>query len=80
MPSGAIAEAVRGEWGKYDRDNKGVLTPLEFGAWVMAANGRSADAMPPAQVLNATSGFFNKADTNRDHMISPEELTSFLAQ
>ncbi|MBU3076541.1 hypothetical protein [Sphingomonas quercus] len=80
LPSGVIADAVRAQWGKYDRENKGALTPLEFGAWVMAANGRSADGMPPAQVLNATAGFFGKADANGDHVITPQELTSFLAQ
>lgn len=88
--TGTTSAAVQAEWAKYDKGNKGSLTPLEFGEWVMAANGQDLTTqvastrtskranLPAVKVLNATAGAFSKADTNKDRMVSPDELTSFL--
>ncbi len=88
--TGTTSAAVQAEWAKYDKDNKGSLTPLEFGEWVMAANGQDMATqvastrtskranLPAVKVLNATAGAFSKADTNKDRTVSPDELTTFL--
>ena len=78
-------------WSKYDEGNKGQLTPLEFGAWVLAAQGndmgkqiektrqsRQAN-LPATKVLNATAAEFSKADANKDRTISQDELRTYLA-
>ena len=95
MPAGdpekvlAARQVVQEGWAKYDKGNKGALTPLEFGTWVMAAQGQDVNARTTARggkvsrpsaarVLNATAAAFAKADANHDHLISPDELTAFL--
>lgn len=87
----AAQQTVQADWSKYDKDNKGGLTPLEFGTWVMAANGQDMTAqvnktrqsksanLPAVKVLNATADAFAKADSNKDKLVSPEELTTFLS-
>ena len=86
----AVAK-VNADWTKYDEGNKGKLTPLEFGTWVMAARGQDVTAqvektktskranLPAVKVLNATAGDFAKADTDKDRMVSPNELAVFLS-
>ncbi len=85
------AAKVNADWAKYDTGNKGKLTPLEFGSWIMAAQGQDVTAtveksqhskksnLPAVKVLNATSGQFAKADTDKDKAISPNELAAFLS-
>lgn len=85
------AAKVNAEWAKYDEGNKGKLTPLEFGSWILAAQGQDVTAsvektqhskksnLPAVKVLNATSGQFAKADTDKDKAISPNELAAFLS-
>lgn len=87
----AAQQTVQSGWATYDPENKGSLTPLEFGKWVMAAQGNDMSAqvdktrtskarnLPAIKVLNATSTAFSKADTNRDRVISRDELTAFLS-
>jgi len=88
----AAQQTVQSGWATYDTGNKGALTPLEFGKWVMAAQGQDLSAqvdrtrqsraanLPAVRVLNATAAAFSKADTNKDRAIQPDELTNFLAQ
>jgi hypothetical protein len=93
-PATASADAaakVNADWAKYDEGNKGKLTPLEFGNWVMAAKGQDMTAqvertktskranLPAIKVLNETAGDFAKADTDHDRMISPDELAVYLS-
>ena len=93
-PASASADAsakVSADWAKYDEGNKGKLTPLEFGSWVLAKNGQDVTAqvektktskkanLPAIKVLNATSAEFAKADKDKDRMISPDELASYLS-
>nr|WP_053000313.1 hypothetical protein [Sphingomonas sp. Y57] len=85
------AAKVNAEWAKYDEGNKGKLTPLEFGTWIMAAKGHDMTAqvektkaskkadLPAIKVLNETASDFAKADTDKDRMISPNELAVFLS-
>ncbi|QTH23709.1 hypothetical protein HRJ34_09490 [Rhizorhabdus wittichii] len=85
------AARVNAEWAKYDEGNKGKLTPLEFGNWIMAAKGQDMTAqvektkagkkadLPAVKVLNETASDFAKADTDKDRMISPNELAIFLS-
>ena len=85
------AAKVNADWAKYDEGNKGKLTPLEFGVWLMASQGQDVSAkvektqhskasnLPAVKVLNATSGQFAKADTDKDKAISPNEMASFLS-
>lgn len=85
------AAKVNAEWAKYDEGNKGKLTPLEFGNWVMAAKGQDVTAqvektktskkanLPAIKVLNETATDFAKADTDKDRMISPNELAIYLS-
>lgn len=87
----AVQQTVQSGWATYDKDNKGALTPLEFGKWVMAAQGQDMSAqvdrtrqsraanLPAVKVLNATAAAFSKADANHDRAIQPDELTTFLA-
>lgn len=87
----AAQQTVQAGWATYDKTNKGSLTPLEFGNWVMAAGGQDMTAqvdktktskaknLPAVKVLNATAEAFSKADTNKDRAISPDELTAFLS-
>jgi hypothetical protein len=89
--SADAAAKVNAEWAKYDEGNKGKLTPLEFGSWVLAAKGQDQTAqvektktskkagLPAVKVLNATATDFAKADSDKDRMISPNELASFLS-
>ena len=93
-PATANADAVakvNADWAKYDAGSKGKLTPLEFGTWVIAAHGQDMTAqvektktskqvnLPAVKVLNATAGDFAKADTDKDRMVSPDELAVFLS-
>ena len=87
----AAEQMVAQNWSKYDAGNKGQLTPLEFGNWVMAAQGNDMTAqveksrqskaanLPSTKVLNATAAEFSKADTNKDHQVSQDELKAYLA-
>lgn len=82
---------VSADWAKYDAGNKGKLTALEFGTWVLAKNGQDVTAqvertktskkanLPAIKVLNATSAEFAKADKDKDRMISPDELAAYLS-
>ena len=87
----AADQMIAQNWSKYDEGNKGQLTPLEFGAWVLAAQGndmgkqiektlqsRQAN-LPATKVLNATAAEFSKADANKDRTISQDELRTYLA-
>jgi hypothetical protein len=85
------AAKVNADWAKYDEGNKGKLTALEFGTWVLAAKGQDITAqvektktskkanLPAVKVLNATAADFAKADTDKDRAISPNELAVFLS-
>lgn len=65
------------------------LTPLEFGVWLLEANGKDVEArvdstlrsrasnLPAIQVLNVTAGALAEADTNGDWRVSQAELTAF---
>lgn len=84
---------IQGQWSSYDSDGNGSLTPLEFGKWMMEANGQGAmnarvDAtrtgrqsnLPAINVLNMTAGALARADTNGDWMVSREELMAYSPQ
>lgn len=87
----AADQMIAQNWTKYDKANTGQLTPLEFGSWVLAAQGNDMTAqveksrqskaanLPATKVLNATAAEFSKADTNKDHTISQEELKAYLS-
>jgi hypothetical protein len=87
----AADQMIAQNWSKYDAGSKGQLTPLEFGSWVLAAQGNDMTAqieksrqsrqanLPSTKVLNATAAEFSKADSNKDRMISQDELRSYLA-
>jgi hypothetical protein len=87
--AGASA-AVQADWAKYDKENAGYLTPLQFGNWVLASRGQDMTAkvektrqskaanLPAVKVLNATGSEFVKADTDHDHRVTPAELTTYL--
>ncbi|MFS0736537.1 hypothetical protein ABC347_05760 [Sphingomonas sp. 1P06PA] len=82
---------VQSGWATYDKGNKGSLTALEFGTWIMAANGQDMTAqvekskagkqanLPAVKVLNATATEFSKADADKSKTISPEELATYLS-
>lgn len=87
----SVVAEVQSKWATYDTSNKGQLTPLEFGEWVMAAKGSDvskavektrsskASGLAATKVLNATGSAFAKADTNKDGGVSPDELAAFLS-
>lgn len=87
----AAEQMIAQNWTKYDKQNTGQLTPLEFGTWVLAAQGNDmstqveksrqsrAANLPATKVLNATAAEFSKADTNKDRTISQDELRSYLS-
>jgi hypothetical protein len=87
----AADQMIAQNWSKYDAGGKGQLTPLEFGAWVLAAQGNDMSAqiektkqsrqanLPATKVLNATAAEFSKADSNKDRTISQDELRTYLA-
>lgn len=87
----AADQMIAQNWSKYDAEGKGQLTPLEFGTWVLAAQGNDMSAqieksrqsrqanLPSTKVLNATAAEFSKADTNKDRAISQDELRTYLA-
>jgi hypothetical protein len=87
----AADQMIAQNWSKYDAGSKGQLTPLEFGSWVLAAQGHDMNAqieksrqsrqanLPATKVLNATAAEFSKADANKDRAISQDELRSYLA-
>jgi hypothetical protein len=87
----AADQMIAQNWSKYDAGGKGQLTPLEFGTWVLAAQGNDMGAqveksrqsrqanLPSTKVLNATAAEFSKADSNKDRSISQDELRSYLA-
>jgi hypothetical protein len=72
-------------WRLYDDNDDGALSPLEFGTWVMRAQGRMparrgrAKRPSPAAILNATSAAFTRADADGNRAISRDELVTFLA-
>ena len=79
------------DWATFDHGNKGYLTALEFGNWMMAKQGQDMSAqvnktmrskqsnLPAVKVLNATGSAFLKADKNGDRHITPDELASAVA-
>lgn len=82
-----ILAAVRREFPLYDERHQGRLGPLEFGTWVMHANGaevRPADAgagargVKPVTAMNATARAFSQADLNHDGGVTPDEMARFL--
>ena len=87
----AADQMIAQNWTKYDPQNKGQLTPLEFGEWVMAAQGNDmsakaeksrqskASGLASTKVLNATATEFSRADTNKDRAVSQDELKAYLA-
>lgn len=87
----AADQMIAQNWSKYDKQNTGQLTPLEFGTWVLAAQGNDmsgqvektrqsrAANLPATKVLNATAAEFSKADTNKDQKVSQDELKAYLA-
>ncbi|HWW63955.1 MAG TPA: hypothetical protein VNZ43_04280 [Sphingomonadaceae bacterium] len=86
----AARRVVREGWEVYDKDDDGSLSPLEFGTWVMAAQGEDVrparrgrrskrSGLSAVKILNATGAAFNKADANRDRSVSRDELVAFLA-
>jgi hypothetical protein len=89
--SSNTAQAIERDWSRYDEGNKGQLTRLEFGKWIMAAQGQDMSSQvdkskaartnnsPAIKVLNATGSEFTKADTSKDGMVSREELASYLS-
>jgi cytoskeletal protein RodZ len=88
--STGAAASVQADWGKYDKENTGYLTPLQFGSWVLASRGQDMTAqvektrqskkagLPAVKVLNATAGEFVKADADHDRKITPAELSAYL--
>jgi hypothetical protein len=75
-------------WRLYDDNDDDALSPLEFGTWVMRAQGRiparsgrrgRAKGPSPAAILNATSAAFTRADADGNRAISRDELVAFLA-
>lgn len=82
---------IDSNWATYARSGS-MLTPLEFGTWVLDAHGHNVsqsvaamatadsdrEAYPLTQILNVTAGAFAAADVNNDYRISREELTSFM--
>lgn len=89
--SQAAEQVIAQNWSKYDTEGKGMLNPLQFGTWVMAAQGQDLTAqvnksktgrqanLPATRVLNATAGEFSKADKNGDRSVSREELRDYLS-
>lgn len=78
---------LESNWSRFDTDEDGMLSPLEFGMWVMETNGRDVSETIDAdlrsrssgnaavEVLNATAGALSQVDTNRDWRVSREELS-----
>ena len=89
--TGTASATVQADWAKYDPENTGSLTPLQFGKWILASRGQDMSAqvdktvhskaadLPAVKVLNATAAEFSKADTDKDHKISQAELTAYLS-
>jgi len=84
----AARKVVEDGWRLYDEDSDGALSPLEFGTWVMSAQGQVParnsrrgrwKGPSSAAVLNATSAAFAKADADGDRAVSRDELIAFLA-
>lgn len=88
---GTASANVQADWAKYDPENTGSLTPLQFGKWILASRGQDMSAqvdktvhskasnLPAVKVLNATASEFVKADTDKDHKVSQAELTAYLS-
>jgi hypothetical protein len=84
-----VLAAVRAEWPTYDTRHQGRLGPLEFGIWVMRANGatvqpagarRGTAGIRPVTAMNVTARAFAQADANHDGGVTPEELAAFLTR
>jgi hypothetical protein len=79
-----VLAAVKAEWPQHDRGNKGKLTPLEFGTWVMrshgatVADGPKAKGIKPISAMNASANAFARADADHDGGVTPDEMTNFL--
>lgn len=77
---------IESNWSRFDMDSNGMLSPLEFGMWVMETNGQDMSAAVEAdmrgrasgnaavEVLNATAGALAQVDSNGDWKVSREEL------
>jgi hypothetical protein len=88
--AGTVSAAVQADWAKYDKENAGYLTPLQFGTWVLASRGQDMTAqvektrqskaadLPAVKVLNATVSDFVKADVDHDRRVTPAELSAYL--
>ena len=72
-----VLAAVNAEWPRYDRNHVGKLGPLEFGTWVLKANGATIGVKPVA-TMNATARAFARADANHDGAVTPDEMTTFV--
>ena len=77
---------IESNWSRFDMDSNGILSPLEFGMWIMETNGRDmsgaveaemrgrASGNAAVEVLNATAGALAQVDTNGDWKVSRDEL------
>lgn len=79
-----VLGAVKAEWAQHDLGNKGRLTPLEFGTWVMKAHGGTVADGPktkgikPVSAMNVSATAFARADADHDGGVTPDEMTNFL--
>lgn len=93
--TGTVAETgvggpldIDSQWGELS-SNGTDLTPLEFGTWMLEAQGQTVESqveatkrgraanLPAVQVLNVTGMAFAEADMDNDMRVSREELRAF---
>lgn len=75
-----VAQAVSRDFGSYDKDSNGMLSDVEFGAWMSALRKASEPAFVPGSPdANVWLGqAFAAADADKSKAINQAELTNFL--
>jgi hypothetical protein len=76
-----VAQLVDTQFGTYDTNADGKLSPTEFGAWMVALKSQSdpkTDANSP-ETKTWNQAAFAQADTDKNKTLSKTEIAGFLA-
>jgi len=75
-----VAQAVSRDFATYDKDGNGMLSDVEFGAWMSALRKTSEPAFVPgsAEANTWLGQAFASADADKSKSVNQAELTTFL--
>jgi len=77
-----VAQVIDAEFPSYDKNSDNLLSPMEFGAWMVALKAKSDPTMAPGTpaAQKWVDAAFAQADTDKNKTLTKTELTGFLSQ